>query len=110
MPTTADQFVTDIKAAAQGVLNKDITTMRGFSERQLEGLAAQAALVEAGILSGQITAATRDFFRDGIKTMTVNFVSTLIGLAQVAIEKLCNAILGAISKAIQTATGVAFPL
>ena len=56
------QLIEDMKKMASQVLNKDVTTLRGFSERQLKAIAQQAAFVEAEILSGEITDETRDFF------------------------------------------------
>jgi hypothetical protein len=40
----------------------------------------------------------------------VSFARTLQGLAIITVEKLINAVLDVITKAIGTATGVAFPL
>ena len=51
------QLIGVIKTAVTGILQEDVTQIRGLAERQVEGLAQQAALVEAGILSGQITEA-----------------------------------------------------
>lgn len=103
------QLIEDIKKAASQVLNKDVTTLRGFSERQLKAIAQQAAFVEAGILSGEITDETRDFFLDSLEDMALNFVKTLRGLMIVTIEKVWNAIVGVIWKSIETATGIALP-
>lgn len=100
------QLIEDMKKMASQVLNKDVTTLRGFSERQLKAIAQQAAFVEAGILSGEITDETRDFFLDSLEDMALNFVKTLRGLMIVTIEKVWNAIVGVIWKAIETATGI----
>lgn len=103
------QLIRDINNAASTVLNKDVATLRGFSERQVKAIAQQAALVEAGILNGGITDETRDFFLDSLEDMALNFVKTLRGLLMVTIEKVWNAIVGVIWKAIETATGIALP-
>lgn len=107
MTINVAQLGEDIKNAASQVLNKDVTTLRGFSERQIKAIAQQAALVEAGILSGGITDETRDFFLDSLEDMALNFVKTLRGLMMVTIEKVWNAIIGVIWKAIESATGIA---
>ena len=102
-------LVEDIKAAASAVLSKDITTLRGFSERQVKAIALQVALLEKGIAEGQITDETRDFFLDSIEDMALNFVNTLRGLLTVTIEKVWNAIVGVIWQAIEAATGISLP-
>jgi hypothetical protein len=103
------QLIEDIKDAASQVLNKDVATLRGFSERQVKAIAQQAAFVEAGVLSGEITEETRDFFLDSLEDMALNFVKTLRGLLMVTIEKIWNAIVGVIWKAIETSTGIVLP-
>lgn len=100
------QLMQDLKDVASNILNKDITTLRGFSERQLKAIAQQAELVTKGILSGEITEETRDFFLDSIEDMTLNFVKALRGMMLVTIEKVWNAMVGVIWKAIESATGI----
>ena len=103
------QLAEDIISAASEVINKDVTALRGFSERQVKAIAQQAAFVEAGILNGGITDETRDFFLDSLEDMALNFVKTLRGLMMVTIEKVWNAIVTVIWKAIQAATGIDLP-
>jgi hypothetical protein len=67
-------------------------------------------LIEAGIVSGEITEETRDFFLENLKNMTRNFVKTLRDLIVVEIEKVWNAIVDVLWKAIETATGIALPI
>jgi len=109
MAIDIDQLVSDIKNAATQILKNDVTTLRGFSERQVKAIAQQAAFVEAGIISGQITDETKDFFLDGLEDMALNFVKTLRGLLAVTIEKVWNAIVGVIWKAISAAAGITLP-
>lgn len=109
MSIDAGQLIEDIKNAASDVLEEDIATVAGFSERQVEAIAHQTELVGAGILTGQITEETRDFFLDNLKDMAMNLVRVLQGLVTVMIEKAWNAIVGVIWKAIEAATGVALP-
>jgi hypothetical protein len=110
MAFDATQLVTDIKSAASSVLNADIATFRGFSDRQVQAIAKQAEFVALGIATGEITSETRDFFLDSIEDMTLNFVKTLRGLVLVTIEKVWNAVVGVIWKAISTATGLVLPV
>jgi ABC-type iron transport system FetAB ATPase subunit len=109
MSLDVDILVSEMKSAASLILTKDIATLKGFSERQIQNIAAQAAFVEQGILSGEITPATKDFFLDNLKDMVRNFIRTLQGLVIVTIEKLWNAIVGVIWKAIGAATGLKLP-
>jgi hypothetical protein len=101
-----EHLIREMKDAATQILTKDVTALKGFSERQIKNIAQQAAFIEQGISSGEITAATKDFFLDNLKDMVRNFIRTLQGLAIVTIEKLWNAIIGVIWKAIGTATNI----
>ena len=109
MSLDMDILVSEMKSAASLILTKDVATLKGFSERQIKNIAAQAVFVEEGIITGEITAATRDFFLDSLKDLVRNFIRTLQGLVIVTIEKLWNAIVGVIWKAIETATGISLP-
>lgn len=108
-----DQLISDIRTATTPIINKDLATVKGFSERQLKALAQQAAIVSAGIAAGQITEETREFFLQGIEHMTQNFLDTLEGLFMLTIEKLWNAIVGVLWNAINgaiAATGIVLPV
>lgn len=100
------QLVENMKVAASEVLKKDISTVRGFTERQLLAIAQQAAFVSAGIASGQITEETREYFLNNLEDMARNFVNTLRGLMKVTIEKLWNAVAKVLSDALEAATGI----
>ncbi len=103
------QLIADIKDVSSQILNKDVSTYRGFAERQLQAIAHQTSLVSKGVLTGEITEETRDFFLDGLEDMALSFAQTLRGLLQVTIEKIWNAVVGVLWKAIETATGLALP-
>ena len=107
MPIDIDQLIAEIKNTASGILHKDVETVRGFSTRQLNGIANQTALIALGISTGQITDITRDFFLDQLVELARNFVNTLVGLLIVTVERLWNAIVGVIWNAISRATGIA---
>lgn len=104
------QLVIDMKAAASTELNADVSAFRGFSERQLEAIAKQTEFVAIGIASKQITEATKDYFLDAIEDMSLNFVRTLRGLLLASVEKVWNAIVGVIWKALSQATGLVLPV
>ena len=105
-----DQLVIDMKTAASSVLQMDVTTLRGFSERQLKAIAQQTALVAEGIASKQITAETEQFFLDGLEDMALSFAKTLRGLLMVTTEKVWNAVVGVLWNAISKATNLTLPV
>lgn len=94
------QLINDIKDVASGILKKDISVIRGFQERQVIALATQANLIAAGVLSGDIDEGLRKYFLEGLEDMALNFVKTLRGLIDVTIEKVWNAVVDTILKAI----------
>ena len=110
MALDVDAVVTAIKDAASNILNTDIATFKGFSERQAKTMAQQAKLVATGIATGEITAETQDFFLDGLKDMALSFANTLAGLVVVTIEKIWNAVVGVLWNAISDAAGIALPI
>jgi hypothetical protein len=104
-----EALVEGMKAAASGVLNQDVSSLRGFSERQLKAIAQQAKLVATGIKRKQITKETREFFLDSLEEMALSFAKTLRGLLMVTIEKVWNAVVGVIWDALSKATGLVLP-
>lgn len=104
------ELIHDIKQAASTILNKDVSTLRGFSERQVKALAKQGQIIAKGALSGEIEGDLLDYFLDSLEEMALNFVKTLKGLLMVTIEKVWNAIVKVIWEAINTATGLAIPI
>lgn len=100
------QLIADIQTAISSELNADVTSFKGFAKQQLQAIAEQTERVARGIASGEITAGTRNFFLQGIKDMSLNFVKTLQGLLIVSIEKIWNTMLNVIFLAISKATGL----
>lgn len=109
-PFDIDELVESLKTAASGVIQKDVTTLRGFSERQLQGMAKQAAWIAEATAKGEIDAELRDFFLNNLEDMAKNFANTLRGLLAVTIEKVWNALVTTLWKAIEKAAGVALPI
>lgn len=109
MAIDIESLVAEMKGAATQILGDDIASIRGFSERQMRAIAQQAKFVEQGIINGQITEETRDFFLDNLKDLVRGFVRTLQGLVIVTMEKLWNAIVGVIWRAIKAATNAILP-
>jgi hypothetical protein len=110
MSIDVGQLVNEIKTAASGVLTADIATVRGFSQRQLEAIALQTHVVATGIATNNISPELQDFFLDGLKDMVTNFTRTLKGLMAVTIEKIWNAVVGAVWNALSTAIGTVLPI
>lgn len=92
MEQNVAEIIREIKEVASTILEKDISTVKGFSERQVEALARQTAIVRQGIASGDIDEELQAFFEQGLKDMARNFVNTLKGLLSVTIEKIWNAV------------------
>ncbi len=100
MEENVAQIIREIKEVATTILEKDISTVKGFSERQVEALAKQTAIVQQGILNGDIDEDLEEFFVKGLEDMARNFVNTLKGILSVTIEKIWNAIVEVMLKAI----------
>lgn len=108
-PIDVNILMSNMQSAASQVLGKDVTKLRGFSERQMKAIAQQAELIAMGIASGGITEETQEFFLDSLEDMALNFAQTLRGLLMVTVEKVWNAVVGEIWKAIAAATGLDLP-
>ncbi len=85
------KIIDSIKDVATTILDKDITTVRGFSERQIEAIAKQTVIIKKGILNGDIDEDLKEFFFDGLEAMALNFVNTLKGI--LAVTKKCGMLL-----------------
>lgn len=97
------QLITDIRDVASNILEKDVSTVRGFSERQVEAIAKQTLIIQKGILNGDIDEDLKEFFFEGLEAMALNFVNTLKGILAVTIEKVWNAIVDLLWNAIESA-------
>jgi len=107
----AGALMSSITEVATGILKKDVTQMTGFSQSQLEKLAAQAQGIAemqlAGVFNGNEE--LRNHFVSQLEDMTRNFVKVVQGLAMITAEKLFNAVVNTVWKAIGAATGAALP-
>ena len=108
MDINVDELVADLKDAIKKIINTDVENVRGFSERQLSAIARQSSLVAKCIAEGEIREDEKDFFLDSIEAMIKNFANTLRGLLLVTIEKVWNAMVAVVWKAIDAAIGSAF--
>lgn len=104
------QLAKDITNAASNVLDKDIKELRGFSKKQVAALAKQSELIGKAIASGDIDEDLQDFFLDSLEDMALNFVKTLRGILVITIEKVWNAVVGVIWRAIESVTGLSLSL
>lgn len=100
------ELAKEITQAASDVIDKDIKDLRGFSKHQVTALAHQADLIAKGVEKGDIDKNLRDYFLDSLEDMALNFVKTLRGLLVVTIEKVWNAVVGVLWKAIENVTGI----
>lgn len=98
------ELINEIKDVASSVLEKDVATIRGFSERQVKAIGKQTLIIQKGILSGDIDEDLKEFFFDGLEAMALNFVNTLKGILSVTIEKIWNAIVDTLWSAIESVT------
>lgn len=108
MPLNQAQLVSDIQVAARGVLQRDLAGISGFKAAGLKRLAVQAQVVADGIAAGTISELNRPFFINDLKNRTRNFVHTLIGLFEITVDKLIDAIVRVLVSAIGAAVG--FPI
>lgn len=109
-PINADQLLANLKTVATGIIQQDVTTIEGYSERQLAAMAQQAKWIAAATLTGELSSDMRDYFLGTLKDSAVNFANTLKGLVLITIEKVWNALVGALWTAIGNAIGIALPL
>lgn len=97
-------IMNDIKDVASNIIEADIKTVRGFSERQVEAIAKQTYLIHKAIINGDIDEDLKEFFFDGLEAMSLSFVNTLKGILSVTIERVWNAIVDLLWKAISSLT------
>ena len=83
-------IISEIQEAASNILKKDVATVRGFSQRQVEAIARQTLIIQQGVLNGDIDQDLKEFFLNGLEAMVLNFVNTLKGILAVTIEKIWN--------------------
>lgn len=105
MEINMESLIHNLKKAASDILRKDVSTLRGFERNQVKALGQHAKLIAVGIVSGDIDEDLRNFFIDGLESMALNFVRVLKGLLEVTIEKVWNAVVNVLIKAIETAIG-----
>jgi hypothetical protein len=108
-PIDINALIGDITKAATDQIGKDLTTLAGFSQIQVEGLARQAQLIAGALASGHLSDADRDFFLSDLKRTARDFANVLVGLALVDIEKVWNSAVTTLWDAIGTAAQVALP-
>lgn len=101
-------LIAQIKDITSGILEKDVTTVRGFAANQLEAIGRQTLLLQKGVVTGEIPDNLIEFFFDGLEKMTLNFVNTLKGLLLITIEKVWNAINDFLWGIINVATSLPF--
>ena len=104
MDKNLQELISEIRDVASNILQKDVATVRGFSERQVEAITRQTIIIQQGVLLGEIDDDLKEFFLDGLEAMALNFVNTLKGILSITIEKVWNAIIDVLWKAIDSVT------
>jgi len=104
-------IVAEVREAISGIVRKDATTIHGFSERQLNMLARQATLIARAEVEGEFrrNPELREDFLANLSAMARNFAKALQGLAMVTVEKIWNAMVDILWKAIEGATTIRLP-
>ena len=105
-PATRAELLLALRDAAHAVLDVELERLRGFAAAQLEALAQQALYVGAGVGDGTIDEPMRRYFLDALREMTRSFVNTLLGLAEIVAERLYNALLDVMWRAIAALAGL----
>jgi hypothetical protein len=108
-PIDINSLISTITRAATDQIGRNLNTLGGFGQVQVEGLARQAKLIAAALASGHLSDADRDFFLSDLKRTAQDFANVLVGLALVDIEKVWNAAVTTLWEAIGTAAEVALP-
>src|SRR5690606_27917925 len=93
-------IITDIKNIASDILEKDVSVVRGFSERQVEAIAKQTVLNQKGVENGDNVEELRELILDGLEAMALDFVIAIKGILAVTLEKLWNALVNFLYKAV----------
>jgi hypothetical protein len=104
-PAARDELLDALRNAARGVLDNDLDRVRGFARAQLDAMAQQALYIAAGVTDGTIDEPMRRYFLDALREMTRSFVNTLLGLAEVMVERLYHALLDVLWRAIGAIVG-----
>lgn len=102
----ADIFTNSISSAVKTVTSKDITTIAGFAQQQLQALAQQSALVAGLIEANAFTEAEKEFYLDGLQQMAQGFVNTFQQIAIIEIQKIYNSVVSAIYDSISKLAGI----
>ena len=105
-PISRDELLRALRTAARAVLDADLAALRGFARAQLDALAQQALYIGAGVADGSIDEPMRRYFLDALREMTRSFVNTLLGLAEIAAERLYNTLLEVLWRAVGTVAGI----
>ncbi|WP_423198277.1 MULTISPECIES: hypothetical protein [unclassified Cupriavidus] len=105
LKATSEQFLDGISSAVTRTAKQGLDTIEGFSQRQVQSLARQSALVAGMLEANMFTNAERDFHLEGLKDMATSFVDTLAQLITITIQKVWNAVVKVIWNTINELAG-----
>ena len=107
-----DKLLSDIVAAVNDILQKDVTLLRGYSQQKVKTIARFTKLVAEGYATGEISKEELEYELDELDGMIERFIRNLRALANVTIERLIKAVTSTVYGAIQAAArayGVPLP-
>jgi hypothetical protein len=105
------QLMQDMATTMTTILKTDVTLLRGYSQAKAKSIARVSKLVAEGYASGEIDQSEFEMELDEVDFMIERFVRNLGALANTTIERVINALTGAIYGAIKlVAAGAGVPL
>ncbi|HSN67404.1 MAG TPA: hypothetical protein VLS94_12240 [Fusibacter sp.] len=107
---SVSKLVNDMMQASFSILKKDITTVGGFTKRQLKGMAELAKMIAIGIKEETLSDETVEYSLGRLKSMPEEFIVVIKKIAELEMEKVWNAIIGVLWNAIETAIGFKLPI
>ncbi|SHG98762.1 hypothetical protein SAMN02745157_0107 [Kaistia soli DSM 19436] len=100
-----DQLAGDIVDALRGEITTGFQAISTFARNQSRRLAAQAALIAEGGITGQLDAEMLRFFDDQLKTMARNFARAVAERTMITLQRAWNAITDVVWGAVNAALG-----
>lgn len=102
-----DQVAADIVEALRGELTQVFNSTASFARSQARHLAAQAALIAEGRITGEIDDSLLRFFDTQLRVMARNFARAMAMRALITLQRAWNAIVGVVWGALNGALGSA---
>jgi len=104
------EMLSTIKNRVTDVLDNDLSARQELYEQWLEAMALQASWVVEGTLHGRLNEEERNFFLTNLETMARDFSRFFVDLDASTLEKLWDAVVGALWRAIGEAINLVLPI